>query len=68
MAIGPMLGWKDACKNRLLPDLIHQSVSMRTSGWALSRLVPDSHCGVTLSIRHEHDFRVEAVGLGNARE
>jgi hypothetical protein len=32
MAIEPMLGWKDACQNRLLPDLCHQSVSMRTSG------------------------------------
>jgi hypothetical protein len=32
MAIELMLGWKDARQNRLLPDLCHQSVSMRTSG------------------------------------
>ena len=32
MAIERMLGWKDVCQGRLLPDLCPQSVSMRTSG------------------------------------
>ncbi len=32
MAIERMRGWKDACQNRQLPDLCHQSVLIRTSG------------------------------------
>jgi hypothetical protein len=64
MAIERMLGWKDACQGRLLPDLCHQSVSrIRTSGGSTVEACTRLQSRRDLSIRHGLHWLIKFLGL-----